>query len=88
MLDLEVKQMKTEIATKLIEDSIKIAWEKVCQFFKDKNNEFSIDYGYAYEQYLRNTFNKNSKIKTIIYRRVPKDLYSFYECIGVLNDVL
>lgn len=86
MLDLEVKQMKTEIATKLIEDSIKIAWEKVCQFFKDKNNELSIDYGYAYEQYLRNTFNKNSKIKTIIYRRVPKDLYSFYECIGVLND--
>ena len=25
----------------------------------------------------------NSKIKTLIYRRVPKDLYSFYECVGV-----
>lgn len=30
-----------------------------------------------------NTMGKNGKIKTIIYRRVPKDLYSFYECIGV-----
>lgn len=27
-----------------------------------------------------------SKIKTIIYRRAPKDLYSFYECIGVLYN--
>ncbi len=33
---------------------------------------------------MRNTSHRNSKIKTIIYRRVPKDLYSFYECIGVL----
>ena len=53
MLDLEVKQMKTDIATKLIEDSIKIAWEKVCQFFKDKNNEFSIDYAVSNQSALQ-----------------------------------
>ena len=38
----------------------------------------------AYERYLTNTKSKNSKIKTIIYRSIPKDIYSFYICIGVL----
>ena len=24
-----------------------------------------------------------AKSKTLIYRRVPKDIYSFYECVGL-----
>lgn len=73
-----------QVATNLIEDSIKGAWEKVKKIFKDIDAKDAIRYQTAYESYLRNTSHRNSKIKTIIYRRAPKDLYSFYECIGVL----
>ena len=77
------EEIFTNVTTKMIEDSIKVAWNKVNDFFKDLSAMDSIKYGKAYEQYLIKTSNKVSKIKTIIYRRVPKDLYSFYECIGV-----
>ena len=80
---LNKPEIATKIATNLIEDSIKYAWEKVKSLFKDMDAKDAIRYQTAYEAYLHNTCDKNSKIKTIIYRRVPKDLYSFYECIGV-----
>ena len=73
----------TNVATNIVEDSIKGAWDKIKKFFKDLDAKDAIRYQTAYEKYLINTEQKNSKIKTIIYRRVPKDLYSFYECIGV-----
>ena len=72
-----------QVAAGVIEDSIKGAWKKVKDFFADETAKEAIEYGAAYEEYLRNTRAKHSKIKTLIYRRVPKDLYSFYECIGV-----
>lgn len=80
----------SKVVTTLIEDSIKNAWNKVKCYFSDLENKVQIDYGTAYSQYLLNTWNKYSRIKTIIYRRVPQDLYSFYECIGVQceNDII
>ena len=85
-----MNELSSEIAAKvtvdLIEDAIRNSWDKVKHFFTDLNNKEAIVYGAAYEKYLRNTYQKFSKIKTIIYRRVPKDLYSFYECIGLLNS--
>ena len=68
----------TDVATNLIEDVIKGAWSKVKKIFVDLENELDLEYGIAYEKYLQNTMNKYSRIKTIIYRRVPQDLYSFY----------
>lgn len=82
-MDIDNKEIITNVAANLIEDAIKGAWEKVNKFFVDMNAKEAIEYGLAYENYLFNTKRKNSKIKTIIYRRVPQDLYSFYECIGV-----
>lgn len=73
----------TNVATNIVEDSIRLAWNKISKFFLDLDAKESIRYKTAYEKYLTNTRRKNSKIKTIIYRRVPKDIYSFYECIGV-----
>ena len=76
-----------QIATNLIEDAIKHAWDKVKSFFSATGKKDSIEYRYAYEDYLKKTKDRYCKIKTIIYRKVPKDLYSFYECIGVdYND--
>lgn len=82
-MDINTNEVMTGVATNLIEDSIKGAWKKVNKFFKDIEAKDEIRYGEAYEEYLRNTKNKYRKIKTLIYRHAPKELYSFYECIGV-----
>ena len=82
-MDINTNEVMTGVATNLIEDSVKGAWEKVKKFFRDMDTKDGIRYGMAYEEYLRNTKNKYRKIKTLIYRHAPKELYSFYECIGV-----
>jgi len=76
-------EIVANVMSNLIEDSIKKAWDKTKHFFKDLDTKDAIRYKTAYEAYLTNTRRKNSQIKTIIYRRAPKNLYSFYECIGV-----
>lgn len=83
MDSIDSQQFLTNVATNIVEDSAKNAWNKIKKFFKDLDAKDSIRYKTAYEKYLINTKQKVSKIKTIIYRRAPKDLYSFYECIGV-----
>ena len=82
-MDINNAEVLTKVATNLVEDAIKGSWNSVKSWFKDLDAKDSIRYGTAYEEYLDNTYRKYSKIKTIIYRRVPKDLYSFYECIGI-----
>ena len=82
-MDINRNEIITEVAVNIIEDAVRGAWNKVSKFFKDLDAKDAIRYGEAYEEYLRNTKNKYSKIKTLIYRHAPKELYSFYECIGV-----
>ena len=82
-MNINANEIITDVATNLVEDSIKGAWSKVKKFFKDMEVKDEIRYGEAYEEYLINTKNKYRKIKTLIYRHAPKELYSFYECIGV-----
>lgn len=82
-MDTRNEDILSSVATNVIEDSIKFAWDKVKKFFKDLDAKDAIRYRTAYETYLTNTQRKNSKIKTIIYQHIPTDLYSFYECIGV-----
>lgn len=86
MDSIDSQQFLTNVATNVVEDSAKNAWNKIKKFFRDLDAKDSIRYKTAYEKYLINTEQKVSKIKTIIYRRAPKDLYSFYECIGVLYN--
>lgn len=76
-------QIMNDMATSLIMNVTQSSWDKIKKFFKDLDAKDSIKYGNAYASYLKNTYERNSKIKTLIYRRVPKDLYSFYECIGI-----
>jgi len=86
MDSIDSQQFLTNVATNIVEDSAKNAWNKIKKFFLDLDAKDSIRYKTTYEKYLINTEQKVSKIKRIIYRRAPKDLYSFYECIGVLYN--
>ncbi|MDU2085983.1 NACHT domain-containing protein [Clostridium perfringens] len=82
-MEIDTNDIIIGALTNIVEDSVLGAWEKAKKFFKDLNEKDSIKYGVAYEKYLENTKSKNSKIKTLIYRHSPRNLYSFYECIGV-----
>lgn len=70
----------------LLGEILRSAWHKISKYFKDCDAEDQIRYGIAYENYLRKTFERNSKIKTIIYRHRSESLYSFYEHINVRCD--
>ncbi len=82
-MEIDANKVATDVTVKLIESSIKGAWGKAEKYFKDSSAKAEIDYGIAYEEYLNRTYERYSKIKTIIYRQVPKNLYSFYECVGL-----
>lgn len=86
IVKIDTNEVLTNAAAKVVEDAAIGFWNKVKNYFVDSSAHDQIELGYAYEEYLKNTKSKNSKIKTLIYRHIPKDLYSFYECIGVDYD--
>lgn len=71
-------EVATGVVTNLVEDAVKSIWERVKKHFKDASIQEDIELGIAYEQYLARTKEKYGQIKTLIYRRVKEDLYSFY----------
>ena len=74
--------IKNEIAAKVLtnfcEDAAKSLWSKVKKYFKDADIKEDIDLGISYETYLARTKEKYGKIKTLIYKRIKEELYSFY----------
>jgi len=86
---INLQELCTNVATNLTEDAIKASWSTIKKYFSDKNAHTSIDLGYAYIQYLNNASLKYGQIKNLIYRRIPKYIYSFYESIGIkYNDTV
>lgn len=83
---IDTNEVLTNATAKVVEDAALGMWNKIKSFFEDASAHDEIELGIAYEEYLKNTKAKNSKIKTLIYRHIPKDLYSFYECVGVEYD--
>lgn len=83
---VDANQIITGVATELTKNAAVFLWEKVKKFFQDMDADELIRYGEAYEEYLLNTRRKHSQIKTLIYRKVPKNLESFYECACVKCD--
>lgn len=86
-MNIDGNAIVANATAKVAEDAALGTWNKIKKFFKDVNRHEEIVFGTAYEEYLENTSKRNSKVKTLIYRHVPKELYSFYECVGVqYND--
>ena len=52
---------------------------KLKDIAKDEWEKFKIDTDIAFTKYLKNSYEKYSKIKTILYRTEPKDIYNFFE---------
>ena len=82
-MEIDGKAVITNITTDIVKSGIALGWEKIKTYFKDLDASAAIEYRTAYEDYLKNTKDRYGKIKTIIYRRERKDLYSFYESTGI-----
>ncbi len=54
--------------------------KKIGKLAKDEWEKFKIDFDLVFINYLKNSYEKYSKIKTILYRTEPKYIYNFFEC--------
>lgn len=52
---------------------------KISDKTKDEWEKFKIDFDLAFIKYEKNAQKKYSKVKTLLYRTEPKDLYDFFE---------
>lgn len=53
--------------------------ERLTGFAKTEWEKFKIDSDIAFIKYLENSYEKYSKVKTILYRTEPKYIYNFFE---------
>lgn len=81
--ELSLNKITAEVITELAKNATKSLFEKGKAYFNDIQNKEDIDFGYAFENYLQYTKNINSQIKTLLYRHSSRDIYSFYECVGI-----
>lgn len=83
---LDVNQIGTELITELAKSMATALYKKVAHFIKDDQKKEEIRFGVVYEEYLKYAKETHEKIKTLLYRHTAKDIYSFYECVGVNRD--
>lgn len=77
------KNVATEVITQITKDSIKALWNIVKKYYKDLEEKEGIDFGQSYEKYLETAVEKVRMVKTILFRKVPVDLYLIYESINL-----
>ena len=83
---IDTNQILSNVTVNVVNNVLSETWSRVSQYFKDLKEEDSIEMRTAYNEYICVTNGKISKIKTLIYRRVPKNIYSFYESTSLLLE--
>lgn len=53
--------------------------KKAVEISKDEWEKFKVDFDISFRDYLKNSYDKYSRIKTILYRTEPKYIYDFFE---------
>lgn len=81
--EIDVNKITTDVITDLAKSTAKSVFQKAKNYLIDLHNREEVDFGYAFENYLNYSKEVHCKIKTLLYRHTPKDIHSFYECIGV-----
>ena len=59
---------------------------KFAGYVKAEWEKFKIDSDIAFINYLENSYEKYSKVKTILYRTEPKYIYNFFEFPNLIKD--
>lgn len=73
------KMITNEEISKIVEKHFEGIAGKIVDFSKDGFEKFKIDFGIAFSKYTQNSYEKYSKIKTLLYRTEPKYIYDFFE---------
>lgn len=53
-------------------------FEGIIKISKDEWEKFKVDFDIAFIKYLENSYEKYSRVKTILYRTEPKNIYDFF----------
>lgn len=80
---LDINKISAEVITDLAKTTAEALYKKVINYVADIQKKEEVDFGYAYENYLTYAKTIHEKIKTLLYRHTAKDIYSFYECVGL-----
>jgi hypothetical protein len=75
--------ISAQVITDLAKSVANSLFNQIKKHIKDVHNKEEIDFGYAFENYLSHSKNAYSKIKTILFKHEGKELYSFYESMGI-----
>ena len=81
--NLDVNKISAEVITDLAKTTAQTLYQKVRDYVTDIQKKEEIDFGYAYENYLKYAKTTHEKMKTLLYRHAAKDIYSFYKCVGL-----
>lgn len=82
-MDIKGTQIASSVIAELAKNAAISIKDSITKYVESESVKADIDYGDAFEQYLKITSEKNSKVKTLIYRQEPKRLQKIYECVGV-----
>lgn len=81
--EFNIHDITKEVIVELAKEASSNILNNIKKYFNNIKIKDEIDFGVAFEKYLSLSYDSYRNIKTLIYRQEPKDLYSFYECIGV-----
>lgn len=84
--DLDINKISAAVITDLAKTTAQALYKKVVNYVADIQKKEEVDFGYAYENYLTYAKTIHEKIKTLLYRHSAKDIYSFYECVGLSRN--
>ena len=68
-----------DFAASMVEKYGKNIYEAVKSKLKKKRDEFMVDFGLAFKSYTEKSYEKYSKVKTLLYRIEPRSLSDFFE---------
>jgi len=74
-----------KIVKNVIEKFAEPLTKKLIEMSKDEWEKFKIDFDFAFTNYISKSYEKYSKIKTILYKTEPQYIYDFFECPKLLQ---
>ena len=75
-----------KVINEMINKNVSKMANRVVDFFKDQIQKGKVDYNVAFTNYLERAYDKYHRIKTLIYKTEPKELYSFFVCNTLFLD--
>ncbi|MEZ7646205.1 NACHT domain-containing protein [Streptococcus parasanguinis] len=77
-----------DIIEKEVITNIPKIYQKLKQIYKDLQFKTEEELGVVYQNYLKFTYDKYSKVKTLLYKNEGKFIYDFYEHVYLSNSGL